>query len=95
MKPHHKKKSVIGLGIGVPVLVVGFVLMFAEIGPRGLLVPFLLVGIPFYIWGCLALARAKGYSTAIVLTAVLGLLFPLVVLLALPDKNKHYRGRET
>ena len=95
MKPHHKKKSVIGLGIGVPVLLVGFILMFADIGPRGLILPFLLVGIPFYIWGCLALANAKGYTTAIVLTAVFGLLFPLVVLLALPDKNKHFRRRDS
>ena len=95
MKPHQKKKSAIGLGIGVPVLALGFILMFAGIGPRGLILLFLLVGIPFYIWGCLALANAKGYSTAIVLTAVLGLLFPLVVLLAVPDKNKHYRGRDS
>jgi len=94
MKRHHKKKSVIGLVVGLTALAVGFTLMLAQIGPRPLVILFLLVGIPFYIWGCLALARAKGYSTAIVLTAVLGLLFPLVVLLALPDKNRHYRRRD-
>jgi len=46
---------------------------------------------PFTLWGCVALAKAKGYSTAILLTLILGWLFPVVVLLALPDKNKHRR----
>ena len=49
----------------------------------------MLVALPPYLWGCAELARAKGYSTAIVLTFILGGLFPLVVLLALPDKNRH------
>ena len=51
----------------------------------------MLMALPFYLWGCAALAQAKGYSTAIVLTFVFGGLFPLVVLLALPDKNKRQR----
>jgi hypothetical protein len=51
----------------------------------------LLGGLGVYIWGCLALAKAKGYSSAILLTVVLGVVFPAVVLLALPDKFKHHR----
>jgi hypothetical protein len=53
----------------------------------------ILVSLPFYLRGCAELARAKGYSTAILLTCVLGWLFPVVVLLALPDKNRHQRRR--
>ena len=49
-------------------------------------------GAILYVWGCTALATAKGYSSAIVLTVVLGGLFPLVLLLVLRDKNKHYRN---
>ncbi len=94
MHPRCKKKSAIGLGVGLALLIGGFVLLFAEFGPRGLAAVVILAGLPFYLWGCCALAQAKGYSTAIVLTAVLGLIFPMVVLLALPDKQKHYRRRD-
>jgi hypothetical protein len=52
----------------------------------------MVIAVPLYLWGCTSLAKAKGYSTAIVLTSILGGLFPLVVLLVLPDKNKHRRG---
>jgi hypothetical protein len=54
----------------------------------------MLVALPPYLWGCAELARAKGYSTAIVLTFILGGLFPLVVLLALPD-NRATQRRES
>jgi hypothetical protein len=96
MLPRYKRKSAIGLGIGLPILAVGFVLLFTRVNSRGSLALaglVVLVGLPFYLWGCCALARAKGYSTAIVLSAFFGLLFPMVVLLALPDKHKHYRGQ--
>jgi hypothetical protein len=77
-------------------MAVGFVLMLTKVnssGSLGFAVLVVLVGLPFYLWGCCALARAKGYSTAIVLSALFGLLFPMVVLLVLPDKHKHYRGQ--
>jgi len=93
MKSHHKKKAVIGVPLGLLLFFAGLFLLFADFVPRSLLpLPLvaLLVGIVIYIWGCVALAKAKGYSTAIVLTVVLGVLFPAVVLLALPDKHKHH-----
>ena len=62
--------------------------------PAGILY---LVGIPLYIWGCCVLADGKGYTTAIVVTTPLGLLLPLIILLALPDKlrqrQRHRRRR--
>jgi len=64
---------------------------FVRMRPVHELALLFLAGIPIYIWGCIELARAKGQSTAIVLTVFLGILFPLVVLLALPDKNKYHR----
>jgi hypothetical protein len=93
MKSHHKKKAVIGIPLGLLLFFAGLFLPFQDFFPRSL-IPLMLVallsGIVIYIWGCLSLAKAKGYSTAIVLTVVLGVLFPAVVLLALPDKNKHH-----
>jgi hypothetical protein len=49
----------------------GFALARFDIVPIGAEVPLILGGIGLYIWGCLALAKAKGYSSAIVLTIFL------------------------
>ena len=46
-----------------------------------------------YAWGCSCLALSKGHSSAIVLTAVFGLLPPLIVLLLLPDVNRHLSNK--
>ena len=108
-----KRRSIIGLSSGVFLFGSGLVLAGYDLIPRGIGAVLYVVGVGLYIWGCVALAKARGYSTAIVLTAflgpvlrsllpvqgnyiaalvlgdVLGLLFPVVVLLALPDKNGH------
>jgi hypothetical protein len=81
--------------IGVPI---GLALMLAGIfamREKSIVLGFVaaLPGLVIYTWGCLALAKARGYSTALVITVVLGIIFPVVVLLALPDKEKHTRRR--
>ena len=93
MDSRHKKKALIGLCLSVPLFAVGLGLVeFNRRTPLAMVgLVMMLVALPPYLWGCTELARAKGYSTAIVLTVVLGGLFPLVVLLALPDKNRHRR----
>src|SRR5207253_1426643 len=104
MDSRQKKKALIGLSIGLPLFLGGWALFFAYI--RGPMVETLLttapavaayamwaVSVPFYLWGCAALAKAKGYSTAILLTCFLGWLFAVVLLLVLPDKNRHQRRR--
>ncbi|NOS71643.1 MAG: hypothetical protein HOP33_17175 [Verrucomicrobia bacterium] len=93
MKPQEKKKAVIGIPIGLVLFGAGLYLSIRELIPIPLRLLMALGGIGIYIWGCLALAKAKGYSSAIVLTVVLGVLFPAVVLLALDDKNKNYERR--
>jgi hypothetical protein len=104
MDSRYRKKAWIGLGISLPLFLGGWALIFTYVRgaeaerymttpPALLAYAMLAVSIPFYLWGCAALAKAKGYSGAIVLTCLLGWLFPVVVLLALPDKNKHYRRR--
>lgn len=42
-----------------------------------------------YAYGCSCLAKAKGQTSALVLTAVFGILPPLIILLLLPDVNRH------
>jgi len=92
--PKYKQHSILGLSIGIGLAAGGAALASNQIIPGEVGVVLFVVGVGIYIWGCAALAKAKGYSTAIILTAVLGLLFPMVVLLALRDKNRHYRGRD-
>ena len=80
--------------LGLILFFQGFLFLFVDFIHRWLIPPMLvlsLFGIITYLWGCLALAKAKGYSTAIVLTVILGVLFPAVVLLALPDKNRRHK----
>ena len=93
MIPKYKRHSIIGISVGMALIGGGLALAFLEIIPRGAGAVSYVVGGGIYIWGCLALAKAKGYSSAIVLTVFLGVLFPAVVLLALPDKNKRYGRR--
>ncbi|HEY2082882.1 MAG TPA: hypothetical protein VGI88_08860 [Verrucomicrobiae bacterium] len=96
MKQRYKKKAMIGIPLGLSLFLGGFVMPFLHIFPRSVALALLALvavvcGLVLYVWGCLSLAEAKGYSTALVLTVFLGVLFPVVVLLALPDKNKHHR----
>jgi hypothetical protein len=101
MDSQEKKKVWIGLTIGLGLFLGGWAVLFTKVrgpwamshmnAPLAIALVMLVVSVPFYLSGCAALARAKGYSSAILLTCVLGWLFPVVVLLALPDKKKRRR----
>jgi hypothetical protein len=100
MDSRYKNKALLGLGIELPLFLGGWALIFLYVrGPNAtyastagvIAVLMMLVSAPFYLWGCAALAKGKGYSSAILFTCILGWLFPVVVLLALPDKNKRHR----
>ena len=100
MDARYKNKALIGTSVGIGLFAVGLALLFTldkglshtrASAPQLIAIAMILISVPLYLWGCAALAKAKGYSTAILLTCILGGLFPLVVLLALPDKNKHRR----
>jgi hypothetical protein len=90
MDSKYKRKALTGLGVALAVCLCGAGWILFTRGTPLAAIGFiaLVAALPFYLWGCAALAQAKGYSTAIVLTVILGGLFPLVVLLALPDKNR-------
>ena len=99
MRSRHKKKALIGLGISVPLLLCGVVLILTWLTdpwsathlttPAVIVLGMMVVSLPFYLWGCAELAQAKGYSTAILLTFPLGWVCPLLLLLLLRDKNRH------
>ena len=99
MHARSKKKALTCLAIGLPLSAGGWALMLIFLHTTVAVVGAVLalVGLVFYLWGCTELAKAKGYSTAIMLTFFLGGLFPLVVLLALPDKHRYrpWRARPT
>jgi hypothetical protein len=95
MDSRYKRKALTGVGVGLSMAAVGFGLVISErdTAPALAIVGgvMMLAALLLYLWGCAALAKAKGQSTAIVLTFVLGGLFPLVLLLVLPDKNQRRR----
>jgi hypothetical protein len=95
MISREKNKAIVGIPLGLVLLGAAIFLSARELVPIPVRVIIALVGVGIYIWGCVALATAKGYSSAIVLTVILGVVFPAVVLLALPDKNRYYRKRRS
>ena len=100
MQARHKKKAIIGIPLGLLCFAGGIFLAIRHLvraSPANLiLLPLVLFvgGFCLYVWGCLALARAKGYSTAIVLTVMLGQFVSRGGLARAsgPDKNKQSKG---
>ena len=93
MRRRPARKAAIGIPVGVLLAGASVALSFQEMTPVPFRVVLLLAGIAVYLWGCAALAEAKGYSSAIVLTFIFGLLLPAVLLVVLPDKNAHCHRR--
>jgi hypothetical protein len=93
MLPRYRRSCLTGFGIAATLFAAGAILAWRAHGTglatAGLIIA--LVGFGFYLQGCLALAKARGYSRVLVLTFVLGGFFPLLLLLALPDRNRHRR----
>ena len=85
----YRKKSNVGIGIGIAGAIVGAILMqgnTAAISPTIGLIVALAAGIVF-IWGCFMYAQSKGYAPALGLLGIFGLI-GLLILLVMPDKAK-------
>ncbi len=79
-------RASIGVGIGVVLNVIGFLLLSAA-DPVRLLGPIVIVlSIVALVWGCANYAEAKGYTKWLGALGVAGLL-GLVVLALLPDRH--------
>ena len=90
MLAEYKRKTNIGVGVGIIFQIVGNVLTkpddAAGVDPLvGLL--FLFVGLGFFIWGCMSYSKGKGYHPAWGLLGLLSIV-GLIVLVLFPDKYK-------
>jgi hypothetical protein len=87
MLQEKKNATNLGVGIGIVLQVIGRILQMQspEMALIGLVV--ILVGLGFFIWGCISYAQGKGYPA---LVGLLGLLscIGLIILVVLPDKNR-------
>jgi hypothetical protein len=87
MLAEYKTKTNIGVAVGLLLEIAGRVLAMQvpNLALVGAIIT--LVGVVFFIWGCMNYAAGKGYSK---LLGLLGLLscIGLIVLVLLPDKNK-------
>ena len=88
MLPRHQRRTNIGVGIGIALQVVGFLLVqFADpdsvfFGP-----PLILISIPVFIWGCMNYVQSKGHSKWVGLVGLAGVI-GLMVLIILPDQDR-------
>ncbi len=100
MDSRHKKKALIGLAAWfvapfVAMIAVGLFMYYligaaADRAATLLAVTFLLVQYAVFFWSCSHLAKAKGYSNAVIIPGILGppvqLIIYAILLFALPDK---------
>jgi len=87
MLVENKKKTNLGVGVGILLEILGRVLITSY---PSLTIPgaiLILVGVVFFIWGCMNYAEGKGYNKLLGLLGLLSCL-GLIVLIVLPDKNK-------
>jgi hypothetical protein len=90
MLPDKKTKTNIGVGIGIILQILGRVLAAAggrDSGGEIIGLILLLVGLGFFVWGCLNYSEGKGYSKWLGLLGLLSCI-GLVILVLLPDKHK-------
>jgi hypothetical protein len=83
----YKKKTNIGMGLGIVAQFVGVVLINSGYVGTVFGYSFLLGGIVLCIWGCWSYAKGKGYDGVL---GFLGLftIIGLIILACLPDKHK-------
>ena len=87
MLQENKTNTNIGVGIGIILQIAGRVLIYAMPNLALLGLGICLVGLIFFIWGCMNYAEGKGYSKWLGLLGLLSCI-GLIVLVILPDNNK-------
>jgi hypothetical protein len=103
MIQHYKKQAIKRMVTGLLVIAcIGLLLLFKKLGmPENALtdtcgVTLLIVGGIYYIWGCLSLCKARGYSGASILPILILsficcmpfiLFIPVVIYFGLTDKT--------
>jgi hypothetical protein len=87
----NKKKTNIGIGLGIILEIIGRIITMYG-GQAGALAGsiLVLVGVVFFIWGCMNYAEGKGHSKWLGLLGLLSCI-GLIILVILPDKNKELK----
>lgn len=87
MLVEYKKKTNIGVGLGILTQIVGRGLIAG--GDAGAILGFLFLlgGAVLFIWGCCSYAKGKGYHDAWGFLGLLSLI-GLIILVCFPDKHK-------
>ena len=86
MLPEYKTKTNIGIGLGILLQLLGrFVTRNEATALIGLILA--IVGLVFFIWGCMNYAAGKGHSKWLGLLGLLSCI-GLLILVFLPDRHK-------
>ena len=86
MLPEYKTKTNIGIGIGILLQLAGRLVTRNEATALiGLMLA--IVGLVFFIWGCMNYAAGKGHSKWLGLLGLLSCI-GLLILVFLPDRHK-------
>ena len=87
MLPEKKTKTNIGVGLGIILQLVGRMLAAENESLAFVGLALTLVGLVFFVWGCMNYAEGKGHSKWLGLLGLLSCI-GLIVLIFLPDRNK-------
>jgi len=87
MLPEKKTKTNIGVGLGIILQLVGRMLAAENESMAFVGLALTLVGLVFFVWGCMNYAEGKGHSKWLGLLGLLSCI-GLIVLIFLPDRNK-------
>jgi hypothetical protein len=87
MLAEYKTKTNTGVALGIILEIAGQIIMrqMPNLALVGTIV--MLVGVVFFIWGCMNYAVGKGYSQFLGLLGLFSCI-GLLILVLLPDKNK-------
>ncbi len=88
MLPDKKRKTNIGIGVGIILQLSRFILVRQHIIPPDLGLVIWVFGVVFFVWGCMNYAEGKGASKWFGLFGILSLV-GLLVLLLIPDRHQN------
>lgn len=92
MLAEGKRNANLGVGIGVVLLALGGGIQALVEGMTAVVLPFLLIGLALFMWGCFNYMKGKGHSQWL---GLLGLTFiGLIIMVCFPDKHKNAASAE-
>jgi hypothetical protein len=87
MLAEYKRKTNIGVGLGMGLQIASRALTPQGGGLAPLAIVLVVGGIILFIWGCMSYAKGKGYNGAWGLLGLLSII-GLIILVLMPDKHK-------